>query len=84
MSRLAGSVLGLLKIGLGLSSSHTVTPICAARLFVQRLAQNSLLAQLARLKCSLDGSLVATGKGHPRDRVAFCRAVRQRTESASI
>ena len=65
---MAVSVFDLFKIGIGPSSSHTVGPMRAARLFVQRLAHEGLLAQTARVRCQLYGSLGATGKGHGSDK----------------
>jgi L-serine dehydratase len=58
------SALDLFTIGIGPSSSHTVGPMRAARRFVERLAASPQRAELARLSCTLYGSLAATGKGH--------------------
>ena len=44
---MAVSVFDLFKIGIGPSSSHTVGPMRAARLFAQRLAREGVLAQVA-------------------------------------
>jgi L-serine dehydratase len=63
----AVSVFDLFKIGIGPSSSHTVGPMRAARQFILRLEQSGLLAQTTTLRCSLYGSLGATGKGHASD-----------------
>jgi len=68
---MAVSVFDLFKIGIGPSSSHTVGPMRAARLFVQRLAHDGQLAQVARLRCGLYGSLGATGKGHGSDKAVL-------------
>ncbi|MEN9435462.1 MAG: hypothetical protein RIR09_117 [Pseudomonadota bacterium] len=64
---MAVSVFDLFKIGIGPSSSHTVGPMRAARLFALKLQQDGLLARTARLRCWLYGSLGATGKGHSSD-----------------
>ncbi|MBN8488462.1 MAG: L-serine ammonia-lyase [Burkholderiales bacterium] len=64
---MAVSVFDLFKIGIGPSSSHTVGPMRAARLFTLRLAHEGLLARTARVHCGLYGSLGATGKGHGSD-----------------
>ncbi len=64
---MAVSVFDLFKIGIGPSSSHTVGPMRAARQFVLRLQQAGVLEQTAKLRCSLYGSLGATGKGHASD-----------------
>jgi L-serine dehydratase len=65
---MAVSVFDLFKIGIGPSSSHTVGPMRAARLFVRHLAHAGLLAQTARVQSQLYGSLGATGKGHGSDK----------------
>ena len=64
---MAISVFDLFKIGIGPSSSHTVGPMRAARLFVQALAQHGMLANTTNVTCELYGSLGATGKGHGSD-----------------
>ena len=64
---MAVSVFDLFKIGIGPSSSHTVGPMRAARLFATRLQDAGLLAVTARVRCKLYGSLGATGKGHASD-----------------
>nr|WP_315464629.1 L-serine ammonia-lyase [uncultured Rhodoferax sp.] len=64
---MAVSVFDLFKIGIGPSSSHTVGPMRAARLFVSRLQHEGLLARTATVRCWLHGSLGATGKGHASD-----------------
>ena len=64
---MAVSVFDLFKIGIGPSSSHTVGPMRAARLFALKLQNDGLLANTTRLVCWLYGSLGATGKGHGSD-----------------
>ena len=61
---MAISALDLFKIGIGPSSSHTVGPMRAARMFALQLLQNQTLASTARVRVELYGSLGATGKGH--------------------
>ena len=68
---MAVSVFDLFKIGIGPSSSHTVGPMRAAHAFVQRLQRQGMLAQVARLRCQLFGSLGATGIGHASDRAVM-------------
>jgi L-serine dehydratase len=63
----AVSVFDLFKIGIGPSSSHTVGPMRAARLFTQGLLHAALLYRVARVQVGLYGSLGATGKGHGSD-----------------
>jgi len=62
------SVFDLFKIGIGPSSSHTVGPMRAARLFASRLQSSGLLEKVARISVTLYGSLGATGKGHGSDK----------------
>ncbi len=68
---MAVSVFDLFKIGIGPSSSHTVGPMRAARIFAQRLAHDGLLEATARVQASLYGSLGATGKGHGSDKAVL-------------
>jgi len=68
---MAVSVFDLFKIGIGPSSSHTVGPMRAARLFAMRLAHDGLLASTHRVRSQLYGSLGATGKGHGSDKAVL-------------
>ncbi|MDR3081549.1 MAG: L-serine ammonia-lyase [Streptomyces sp.] len=61
---MAVSVFDLFSIGIGPSSSHTVGPMRAARMFVRRLRNEELLGSVASLRVELYGSLGATGHGH--------------------
>jgi L-serine dehydratase len=65
------SVFDLFKIGIGPSSSHTVGPMRAARLFALRLAHDGLLEHTVRVRSQLYGSLGATGKGHGSDKAVL-------------
>ena len=65
---MAISVFDLFKIGIGPSSSHTVGPMRAARLFVERLIAEGRLEAVARVRVELHGSLGATGRGHGTDK----------------
>jgi L-serine dehydratase len=67
----AVSVFDLFKIGIGPSSSHTVGPMRAARLFASRLQHDGLLDRTARIVSRLYGSLGATGKGHGSDKAVL-------------
>jgi L-serine dehydratase len=67
----AVSVFDLFKIGIGPSSSHTVGPMRAARLFALRLQHEGQLAATARVCSQLYGSLGATGKGHGSDKAVL-------------
>ncbi|WP_157264609.1 L-serine ammonia-lyase [Azohydromonas aeria] len=68
---MAVSVFDLFRIGIGPSSSHTVGPMRAARLFAERLRGEGLLERTARVRCDLYGSLGATGKGHGSDKAVL-------------
>jgi L-serine dehydratase len=68
---MAVSVFDLFKIGIGPSSSHTVGPMRAARLFVARLQHEGKLDATQRICAQLYGSLGATGKGHGSDRAVL-------------
>ncbi|MGW0603806.1 L-serine ammonia-lyase [Streptomyces sp. NPDC002644] len=61
---MAVSVFDLFSIGIGPSSSHTVGPMRAARMFAARLRNEDLLEATASVRCELYGSLGATGHGH--------------------
>ncbi|MFF7068913.1 L-serine ammonia-lyase [Streptomyces pseudovenezuelae] len=61
---MAISVFDLFSIGIGPSSSHTVGPMRAARMFARRLRNEELLPAVASVRCELYGSLGATGHGH--------------------
>jgi L-serine dehydratase len=68
---LAISVFDLFTIGIGPSSSHTVGPMRAARMFVQRLQTHQVLDQTVRVRVDLYGSLGATGRGHGTDKAVI-------------
>ena len=68
---MAVSVFDLFKIGIGPSSSHTVGPMRAARIFSARLQHEGLIERVARVKADLYGSLGATGKGHGSDKAVL-------------
>ncbi|MES5817177.1 L-serine ammonia-lyase [Streptomyces sp. RG80] len=61
---MAISVFDLFSIGIGPSSSHTVGPMRAARMFARRLRNEGLLPTVASVRSELYGSLGATGHGH--------------------
>ncbi|MFH8613671.1 L-serine ammonia-lyase [Streptomyces sp. NPDC017979] len=61
---MAISVFDLFSIGIGPSSSHTVGPMRAARMFARRLKNEGLLAHTTAVRAELFGSLGATGHGH--------------------
>ncbi|MFF3343920.1 L-serine ammonia-lyase [Streptomyces sp. NPDC002779] len=61
---MAISVFDLFSIGIGPSSSHTVGPMRAARMFARRVRNEGLLEGVTSVRCELYGSLGATGHGH--------------------
>lgn len=58
------SVFDMFSIGIGPSSSHTVGPMKAAKLFVDDLKSQQQFSQVDCVKCELFGSLGQTGIGH--------------------
>ncbi|KJA25672.1 hypothetical protein HYPSUDRAFT_84980 [Hypholoma sublateritium FD-334 SS-4] len=58
------STFDLFSIGVGPSSSHTVGPMRAAKIFIADLQELDLLEKVKTVKINLYGSLAATGKGH--------------------
>ncbi len=81
---MAVSVFDLFKIGIGPSSSHTVGPMRAARLFVARLAHDGLLGATARVHSQLYGSLGATGKGHGSDKAVLLGLAGHEPDSVDV
>ncbi|MCX4905244.1 L-serine ammonia-lyase [Streptomyces sp. NBC_00878] len=61
---MAISVFDLFSIGIGPSSSHTVGPMRAARIFARRLRNEDVLPSVTSIRAELYGSLGATGHGH--------------------
>ena len=58
------STFDLFKVGIGPSSSHTVGPMHAARMFAVALQDTGTLSRCYRVTTELFGSLGATGAGH--------------------
>ncbi|MBX3634696.1 MAG: L-serine ammonia-lyase [Rubrivivax sp.] len=81
---MAVSVFDLFKIGIGPSSSHTVGPMRAARLFALRLAHAALLERTARVQVQLYGSLGATGKGHGSDKAVILGLLGHEPDSVEV
>ena len=66
---MAVSTFDLYKIGIGPSSSHTVGPMRAAARFVEHhLVEAGRLADVARVRAEVFGSLALTGRGHGTDK----------------
>src|ERR1700723_4363178 len=68
---MAIGVFDLFKVGIGPSSSHTVGPMKAARMFAQGLRDDGLLARVQTVRVVLYGSLGLTGKGHGSDKAVL-------------
>ncbi|KAG0198547.1 hypothetical protein BGX28_007996 [Mortierella sp. GBA30] len=58
------STFDLFSIGIGPSSSHTVGPMRAAKIFVTDLKDHGVLDKVVSLRIDLFGSLALTGIGH--------------------
>ncbi|MCV9880040.1 L-serine ammonia-lyase [Brenneria izbisi] len=61
------SVFDIFKIGIGPSSSHTVGPMKAGKMFTDDLVSNALISSVTRIEAEVYGSLSLTGKGHHTD-----------------
>ena len=81
---MAVSTFDLFKIGIGPSSSHTVGPMRAARLFAHGLETAGLLPAVVRVHCGLYGSLGATGRGHGSDKAVLLGLCGHEPESVPI
>jgi len=75
------SVFDLFRIGIGPSSSHTVGPMKAARLFAESLFAEDLAGSVASVRVQLFGSLGATGRGHGTDRAVILGLMGETPES---
>jgi L-serine dehydratase len=62
------SIFDVFKVGVGPSSSHTMGPMLAARLFVLDLEAQERLSSTTEVFAQLYGSLALTGLGHCTDR----------------
>jgi L-serine dehydratase len=78
------SVFDLFSVGIGPSSSHTVGPMRAARMFASGIAADGLLARVARVRAELFGSLGATGFGHGSDRAVILGLAGQSPETVDV
>lgn len=61
------SLFDIFKIGIGPSSSHTVGPMNAGKLFIDELKEQDLFTHVTRFSVDIYGSLSLTGKGHHTD-----------------
>ena len=81
---MALSVFDLFSIGIGPSSSHTVGPMRAARMFATSLDDAGLLDATAGVSAELFGSLGATGKGHGSVGAVVLGLMGERPESVDV
>ena len=65
------SIFELFKIGIGPSSSHTVGPMKAARLFLKNAVERQHFDAASSVLVELYGSLALTGVGHGTDKAIF-------------
>jgi L-serine dehydratase len=75
------SALDLFSIGIGPSSSHTVGPMRAARMFAADLIATGRLGEVRSIQCSLFGSLGSTGLGHGTPDAVFAGLTGLRPET---
>ncbi|WP_157264425.1 L-serine ammonia-lyase [Azohydromonas aeria] len=78
------SAFDIFKIGIGPSSSHTVGPMRAARLFALRLRDAGALERCARVEVQLFGSLGSTGRGHGSDKAVLLGLLGHEPESVDV
>jgi len=78
---MALSVFDLFKIGIGPSSSHTVGPMVAARLFGEALLKHGHLTATGRVAIDLYGSLALTGRGHATDKAVLLGLLGERPDT---
>jgi len=78
------SVFDMFSIGIGPSSSHTVGPMKAAKIFVDHLIENNLIEQVERVKTELFGSLGQTGIGHGTGKAVILGLNGQTPENISV
>lgn len=58
------STFDLFSVGIGPSSSHTVGPMRAGKIFVADLVEAEVLQKVERIRVGIYGSLALTGEGH--------------------
>jgi L-serine dehydratase len=81
---MAISVFDLFKIGIGPSSSHTVGPMRASRMFATGLADSGGLDLTAAVRVELFGSLGATGRGHGTDKAVILGLLGETPEGVDV
>ncbi len=81
---MAISVFDLFTVGIGPSSSHTVGPMRAARMFGELLQASGRLTNVDRLRLELFGSLGLTGRGHGSDKAVLLGIEGERPETVDV
>ncbi len=75
------SVFDLFSIGIGPSSSHSVGPMRAAKMFATRIFEKKVSSKIDGIQVRLYGSLALTGKGHGTDIAVILGLLGQSPES---
>lgn len=78
------SIFDILKIGVGPSSSHTLGPWKAARIFLSVLKNEITEGEIKSLDVFLYGSLALTGKGHYTDKAIILGLMNEDPETTDI
>lgn len=78
------SVTTIFKIGIGPSSSHTLGPMRATGMFLEKLKEEGKIGDVAGVRVDLYGSLSLTGKGHLTDRAAILGLAGFRPENVVV
>jgi L-serine dehydratase len=81
---MAISTFDLFSVGIGPSSSNTVGPMRAARLFVETLRAKGQLIKVSRIKAEMYGSLGATGVGHGTSKAVLLGLEGEQPESVDV
>ena len=75
------SIQEMFTIGIGPSSSHTVGPMRASKLFLQYLTTEEVFDKCNNVRVELYGSLALTGVGHGTDRAVLMGLLGESPES---
>ena len=78
------SVFDMFTIGIGPSSSHTVGPMRAARLFAEHLRTGGFLPRVESVTVDLYGSLGATGRAHGCDKAVILGLMGEMPETTAV
>jgi L-serine dehydratase len=80
------SIFQMFKIGIGPSSSHTVGPMKAARVFLQNMLKKGFFAnkEFFSVRADLYGSLALTGIGHGTDKAILLGFMGETPEEVEI